>query len=263
MKQRLISIMTVVFLGSWQIAFSQAPERVVDIPTRANVTQRILYSTPEKPKAALILFAGGDGGLEIAQDGSIGSLSKNFLVRSRQLFIDRGFSVALVDAPSDRQRMALIGFRQKPEHVQDIKAVIAWLKQQRNVPVWLVGTSRGTQSAAFIATELGASGGGPDGVVLTSTIMTDDKGRAVPEMPLGKITIPVLVVHHEQDGCKHCSYDAIPGLMQKLSGTTRKDLITFRGGQDRGDTCAALAYHGFNGLEKDVVGKIADWIILK
>lgn len=263
MKRTLLCMLIAALLGVLQGADGQGSERVVDIPTRTNVTQRFLFLTPEKPKAALILFAGGDGGLEIAQDGHIGSLRNNFLVRSRRLFFDRGMSVVVVDAPSDRQRMALKGFRQKPEHAQDIKAVIAWLKQQNAAPVWLVGTSRGTQSAAYIAMELGVDGGGPDGLVLTSTIVTDDQGRAVPEMPLEKITIPVLVVHHEQDGCKHCSFDSVPGLMKKLNRAVRKELIALRGGQDRGNPCEALAYHGFNGLEKEVVGKIADWISAK
>ena len=263
MKRIFVIMLVAVSLGSWHGAFGQVSERVVDIPTRPGVTQRFLLLTPEKPKAAVILFAGGDGGLEISQNGSIRYLRNNFLVRTRQLFADRGLSVAVIDAPSDRQRMALKGFRQKPEHVADIKAVIAWLKQQNNLPVWLVGTSRGTQSAAFIATELSVGQGGPDGLVLTSTILSDDKGRAVPEMPLEKISIPVLVIHHEQDGCKHCSFSATSGLMKKLDGAQRKELVTFRGGENRGDPCEALAYHGFNGLEKDVVGKIADWIYSK
>lgn len=263
MKRIVLSMLIAALLGVWQGAGGQGSERVVDIPTRTNVTQRFLFLTPGKPKAALILFAGGDGGLEITQDGRIGSLRNNFLVRSRRLFLDRGMSVVVVDAPSDRQRMALKGFRQKPEHAQDIKAVIAWLKQQNAAPVWLVGTSRGTQSAAYIAMELGVDRDGPDGLVLTSTIVTDDQGRAVPEMPLEKITIPVLVVHHEQDGCKHCSFDGVPGLMKKLSGAARKELIALRGGEDRGNPCEALAYHGFNGLEKEVVGKISDWISAK
>jgi hypothetical protein len=111
--------------------------------------------------------------------------------------------------------------------------------------------------------ELGAGQGGPDGLVLTSTILTDDKSRAVPEMPLKRIAIPVLVVHHEQDGCKHCPFSATAGLMKKLAGSPSKELLTFTGGENRGDPCEALAYHGFNGLEQDVVGKIADWISAK
>jgi dienelactone hydrolase len=263
--RRIFAFMLVVLsLVFWKYAFGQVSERVIDIPTRPGVTQRFLLLSPENPKAFVILFPGGDGGLELTQKGSIRFLNDNFLVRTRQLFAERGLSVAIIDAPSDRQRTALKGFRQKPEHVADIKAVIAWLKQQNNLPVWLVGTSNGTLSAAFVAIKLSADPGGPDGLVLTSTILSgNDKLRPVAEMPLEKIVIPVLVVHHEQDGCKFCPYSEIPDLMKKLTGTARKELITFRGGQNRGDPCQALAYHGYNGIEKDVVGKISDWIYSK
>jgi len=172
--------------------------------------------------------------------------------------------VALVDAPSDRQRQEFAGgFRQKPEHVTDIKAVIAWLKKQNNVPVWLIGISRGTQSATFVATQLSVTEGGPDGLVLMSTILSDTNERAVPEMPLEKNSIPVLVVHHEQDDCKYCSYRDIPILINKLNGALRKELITVSGGVSQGDPCKAFAHHGFNGREKEVVSTIAEWILFK
>ena len=140
-------------------------------------------------------------------------------------------------------------------------ALIAWLKQQSPVPVWLVGTSRGTQSAAYVATEATPAQGGPDGLVLTSTILVDPKGRAVPQMPVEKLAIPVLVVHHENDGCKVCLFSDMPMLMDKLAKTPKAELIRMSGGQSRGDPCEAMAYHGFNGLEADVVGKISRWVI--
>jgi dienelactone hydrolase len=251
-----------VLVGLCESTLAQASQKVVDIPTRPGVTQRFVYLAPEAPKAAVILFAGGHGGLQIFPNGSFKWGEGNFLVRTRQLFEKNGLSVAVVDAPSDRQAAPFLGgFRQTPEHVADIKAVIAWLKQQANVPVWLVGTSMGTLSAAFIATQVGPSDGGPDGLVLTSTILSLDAGRPVPAMPLQKITVPVLVAHHEKDGCKYCAYAQIPSVMEKLSSTPKKELLTFKGGENRGDPCEALAYHGFNGLEKDVVAKIAEWII--
>ena len=47
------------------------------------------------------------------------------------------------------------GLRQRPAHAADIRAVIgAWLREQSGAPVWLVGTSSRTQSAAYAATEL-------------------------------------------------------------------------------------------------------------
>jgi hypothetical protein len=33
--------------------------------------------------------------------------------------------------------------------------------------------------------------GGPDGIVLTATIVADPKSRSVPDMPLEKLEIPV------------------------------------------------------------------------
>lgn len=262
MKRLLAFCCFTVLIGLCQSSLAKVSEKVVDIPTRPGVTQRFVYLAAESPKAAVILFAGGHGGLQIFPNGSFKWGEGNFLVRTRQLFAKQGLSVALVDAPSDRQAAPFLGgFRQKPEHVTDIKAVIAWLKQQANVPVWLVGTSMGTLSTAFIATQVGPGDGGPDGLVLTSSILSLDVGRPLPAMPLQNIAIPVLVVHHEKDGCKLCAYSQIPRLMEKLSSTPKKELMTFKGGEDRGDPCEALAYHGFNGLEKDVVAKIAEWII--
>jgi dienelactone hydrolase len=264
MKRLLAFSCITLMIGLCEIALAQTAQQMVEIPTRPDVVQRFLYLVPENPKAAVILFSGGQGDLQIAADGTFKSGGKNFLVRNRRLFAENGLVVAVVDAPSDRQRPPfLAGFRQTSEHVADIKAVIRWLKQKANIPVWLVGTSRGTQSAAFIATELSRIDGGPDGLVLTSTILFDKNGLPVTAMPLQRLTIPVLVVHHEQDGCRLCSYTQIPQLMSRLTGVPTKELITITGGDDRGDPCEPLAHHGFNGQDAEVVAKIAGWISAK
>lgn len=253
----------VVWLIGLSTALAQTPQKVVDIPTRAGVTQRMIVLAPPEPKAAVVLMAGGHGGLQISPNGSMKWGEGNFLMRTRQQFADQGLLVAVVDAPSDRQTLPFLnGFRQTPEHVADIQAVIAWLRDSAKVPVWLVGTSRGTQSAAYIATELSGAQA-PDGLVLTSTILTDPKGRPVTAMPLGKLKLPVLVVHHEQDGCVHCSFSDMPAMMDKLVNTPRRQLLTFTGGNNKGDPCDAFAYHGFNGLETEVVRQTAAWILAK
>jgi hypothetical protein len=86
-----------------------------------------LLLSPREPKATVVLFAGGDGGLHIAAGGRFqyGNLAGNFLVRSRHLFVEHDLAVAIVDAPSDRQGFPfrfLSGFRQTPAHAADIKA---------------------------------------------------------------------------------------------------------------------------------------------
>ena len=237
-----------------------APAQVVDIPTRPGVTQRFLYLAPAQPKAAVILYAGGHGGLQIYPNGSLGWGAGNFLVRARQLFVDNGLAVAVIDAPGDHLTSPFLnGFRQSAEHAEDARAVIAWMRGHTSLPVWLAGTSRGTQSVAAIAIRL-ADGGGPDGIVLTSTILREERGRPVPAMDLGKIKVPVLVVHHEQDGCKLCPFSEVQGLMDKLAKTPKAGLIQFDGGNNVGDPCEAMAYHGFNGIEPQVVQAVARWI---
>jgi alpha/beta superfamily hydrolase len=256
-------LISLFFLACSTQAHGEISQKVVDIPTRPGVSQRMVVLSPQDSKAAIILFAGGHGGLQISPSGSFGWGENNFLVRTRQIFADQGLFVTVVDAPSDHQSPPYLGgFRQRPGHVADIKAVIAWVREQAKVPVWLVGTSRGTQSAAYIATELNGPEG-PDGLVLSSTILTEDKGRPVPAMPLGKLRIPVLVVHHEQDGCRYCSFNDVPNLMEKLSGVPKKQVLSFKGGQNRGDPCESFAYHGFNGLDREVVAQIAAWILAK
>ena len=196
MFKRLIGIAALALSCTAQ-AQPQPQPTVVDLPTRPGVTQRMLVITPPEPKAAVVLLAGGHGGLQIFPNGSFKWGEGNFLVRSRQLFADKGLMTVVVDAPSDRQRAPFLnGFRQTAEHVADLQATIAWLKTTAKVPVWLVGTSRGTQSAAYAATVLQGADA-PDGVVLTASILSDDKQRPVTAMPLEKVQVPVLVVHHQ------------------------------------------------------------------
>lgn len=244
-------------------AAAQTTEQVVDLPTRAGVTQRLLVITPPEPKAAVILLAGGHGGLQIFPNGSMRWGEGNFLVRSRRLFADEGLAVVVMDAPSDRQSPPYLrGFRQTPEHVADLKAVIAWTRRSGGLPVWLVGTSRGTESAAYAATELVAPDA-PDGVVLTSSILSDAGGRPVPAMPLAKVRVPVLVVHHEHDGCGLCPFSEVPALMAGLTNAPRSAVLSFTGGANRGAACEAFAHHGFNGLEPQVVRQAAAWLLAR
>lgn len=261
--RRFALLFVVLLLGAQSYARSQTTQKAVDIPTRPGITQRILVLSPPDPKAAVILFPGGHGGLQLFADGSLKWGEDNFLVRTRQIFADQGLLVAVIDAPSDRQAPPFLqGFRQTSEHAADARAVIAWIRDIAKVPVWLIGTSRGTQSAAYLATEL-TGPEGPDGIVLTATILTDDKSRPVPALSLDKIRVPVLVVHHEHDGCQHCSFSEAPALMAKLGAAPKSQLLSFKGGVSKGDPCRAYAYHGFNGLERDVVRQIAAWVLAK
>ena len=157
---------------------------------------------------ALVLLPGGPGYAALDAKGCAGKLKGNSLVRSRDLFHRAGFVTALVDAPSDhRGEDGLGGFRMSPQHAEDIGKVIAYLRERTKLPVWLVGTSRGTISAVNAASRL-TGPAAPDGLVLTSPVTSGRVGgykawvaQTVFSARLDAIRVPVLVVAHAADTC--------------------------------------------------------------
>lgn len=242
------------------LARADPVRHVLDLQTRVGVSLRISSLMPERPKAAVILLAGGDGGLHIFPNGSTQRLSGNFLLRSQERFVQQGLGVVVVDAPSDRSRPPYLrGFRLTDEHAQDLAVVIRWTAEKSGGKVWLVGTSRGTESAASIGLKLQ---GMPSlaGIVLTSSILVDREFPPVPALPLSSLRLPVLVVHHEKDSCRVTRFEDLGLLIQKLPINVPHQVVVIRGGATQGDDCHGMAYHGFNGREDDVVREIADWI---
>jgi hypothetical protein len=244
---------------------AQWKAETVNVNVRPGITMRYLaIPASGKAEAALILLAGGKGALKLSPAGTFGDLSLNFLIRSRDQFARQGLAVAALDAASDNLGGMNGKIRMSVEHAQDVGKVIADIKKRTGVPVWVIGTSAGTLSAANIGAR---SDPAPDGIVLTSTMTTLDKagycGVTVYSAPLASIKKPVLVVSHKDDGCE-CS----PGrqevgakLVAALSGASAKELKIFTGGSPpRSPPCEANSQHGYLGIEGDVVKWIADWI---
>jgi len=223
-----------------------------ELQTRPGVTQPVLVEAPSQPKAAVILFAGGNGGVLFAGDEPT-TYRANFLVRSRAEFVKQGFVVATFGAPSDKVSPRYLddNFRKSQEHANDILAVVGALRKRFAVPVWLVGTSRGTFSAAAAGLHLGKA---VDGVILTAT-MAD-----VVDLPIDRFEVPVLMAHHSLDRCRDTYFREARSIKERLKAP-RSELLSFNGGKEEGPPCQAMAYHGFNGIEPEVVAAIAKWTL--
>lgn len=234
---------------------SHAQVEVKEIATRPGVTVRFVYARAENPVASAVLFQGGGGNIGIFPNGSM--RVENFLSGGAHRFNQNGISVLIPDVPSDRR--ILDDFRNTPEHAQDNAALIEFLRQQSKVPVWAIGTSNGSLSAACSSTYLKAKG--PDGLVLTSTVTEAPVAAAhsVKLAPLGDVKVPVLLIHHKQDGCRVTPYDAMPGLVAALKSAKKVELIPVEGGSSTGNPCHT-GYHQFLGIEAAVTKDIADWI---
>lgn len=167
---RLISfamVLTAAFVAATNVAWS-AEYRA--FPTRPGVVVSAIIVAPDQPKAVAALFSGGYGTIGVTPDGTIRSPG-NFLISSRAHIAERGIVTASIDPPSDQiaggRRMDDY-FRETSEHADDIRLVIAALRKSFGLPVWLLGTSRGSTSVANAGIRL--QRGGPDGLVLMSTM---------------------------------------------------------------------------------------------
>jgi hypothetical protein len=160
---------------------ASAGDQVERVPTRRGVEVPVMIDAPAKPTAVALLFPGGDGALGLSDRG-IAKGADNFMVRTRARFAAAGIVAVVVDAPSDHAD-GIDGFRTSAEHAQDIAKLVAWARARWKQPVWLVGTSRGTISAADAASR----GVEIDGLVLTSTITAGDKEK-LGDLALDEIT---------------------------------------------------------------------------
>ncbi|MGW8183407.1 MAG: alpha/beta hydrolase [Burkholderiales bacterium] len=239
---------------------ASAAEQIVTLATRSGVTQSYLLSVPVagKPLAVTVLFAGGGGSVNLAREKEREHLERgNFLVRSRRLFAQAGMVAAVMDAPSDHPTGMEDEFRLGAAHAADIGKVVADLGSRfPGLAVFLVGTSRGTVSAANAGARMRES---VKGVVLTATVFEAGKRPGRPglsDFDLGSISVPLLLVHHVDDECGVTPYAAARALAE------RYPLISVSGGPPpQSGPCQAMSSHGFLGREAETVREIVNWML--
>jgi pimeloyl-ACP methyl ester carboxylesterase len=260
----LASIWSCLLVLTFQAAQS-ATASLESIKTPRGATQKFILLKPEKPVAAVILFAGGKGALRLKSASKMGWGRNNFLVRSRATFAAHGLVVAVIDAPSDKRKRMNAIFRMSKAHADDISAVAAYLKKQTGLPVWLIGTSMGTFSAANGAIRAKNI----HGLVLTSTVtrarsrwkIASSHRNGVASMPLQKVTAPTLIVSHKSDGCKITPAADAPKLQARLTNAAKVEVVMLNGGKSpESEPCKAKSQHGFFGIEDQAVGAIAKFI---
>ena len=228
------------------------------LSTRDGVEQPVWLIEPDNATHLVILFAGGKGRLDIDESGI--DKEGNFLVRTRHQFASQGMVVAVVDKPSDKEK--LFRFRKTGKHAKDINAVMVFLRKRHpGKPLWLVGTSRGTISAANVAARVQGKEG-PDGIVLTSSVTRKSRKNldSLEDIDLSSITVPTYIVHHTDDECMVTPYDEAEALMDQMSSVKVKEFKGFSGGDSVGKACKGKSYHGFLGIEEKVVNSIVGWI---
>jgi len=256
-KQFLLPVLAVWFLFSVDVS----AETYIELDSRKKIKQPFLLIDNPNSVASVILFAGASGYLNLGSDGSINHLSRNFLVRSRQLFSENDLRVIVFEVPSHKaDDFGLLGgYRRTKNHAKDIEVIVDYLIQKYQQPVWLIGTSRGSPSASNGAARLG---GKISGVVLTSSLsVNNNKGTHVFDTPLNKITVPVFIAAHKNDKCHVTPPSHAKKIARKLKYSSKVSAMIFDGGDEpSGRDCGSQSEHGFIGIEDKVVEAISQFI---
>lgn len=243
--------LTITVLLDCNVALS---EEFKTISTRKDVTISFVKNTPLKDiNSAAILFAGGKGKIGVnAAKKTV--KSNNFLVRTRELFANFGILTITPDAPSGMRNLK--NTRQRLDYRTDISFLIKELRNETTKPIWLIGTSRGSNTVGYHASELKIQG-----VALMATV-TEGDNHTIFDTEFIKIRVPTLVVHHKHDPRRVSPFSGAENVFAQLTHSSEKHLLAFEQGYvGNARDCGSGSHHGFIGIEKKVVFAMTEWML--
>jgi hypothetical protein len=245
----------------------------VTVEAQPRSTLRYAFQPPSgtATPVTFLLLPGGHGFVDLDAQGCARKLKGNWLVRSMGLFQTAGFGTALVDAPTGfHGEDGLGGYRIDPHHAQDLGRVIADVRARTKGAVWVLGTSRGAISAVNATSRLSGEAA-PDGVVLSSSVVSGQMGARKPwvahsvfDLPLENIRQPVLVLGHAADACIRSPASLMERIAARTQGV-REQVVTVIGGPGGAnlssvDACEGRSPHGFIDQEGEVAEGIARFV---
>lgn len=243
------------------LCFVNAPlsaDEIIALNPRPGITQRVLLwqPTPSDPQVVFLVFPGGGGDVGFENRGDkVVARTAYLFSRHRDLLERAEVAVAVIDAPSDQPDMDS-GFRRSAKHLEDMTVVVRDLKSRYpKARLVLLGHSRGTVSAAYVAQALGDR---IAAVILMSGFYVRDPWRGVglSEFEFDTLKTPLLIVHHVKDLCPTNLF----GSAQKLA--ERFPAIVVDGPDEtRPDRpCAPGTNHWFARREKETIAQVFHWM---
>jgi hypothetical protein len=236
------------------------PATAADVATVTidGAPQRVLFVSPASPPlAAVVMFSGGDGKIGVLPTGAV-LRQGNFLLRTRDVWLARGFLFVAVDAADGRAGTR--GDRIGPANQRAIAEIVRLVRQRTPAPIWLVGTSAGAPAPLVGAATLPP--GAIRGVVISSPVsQLNPEQDSVFDVPLAQVKVPVLIEVNREDGCRLTPPANAARIKATLTGSRTVVVREFAGGgPPRSGPCEAFSPHGFLGIEDQVVNAAADFI---
>ena len=234
-------------------------EELVSVEIAPGVTQAGVYSVRKgstAPAILAVLLPGNPSVLRpVVTNGAMTAsrLGGNFLVRARRHLASERIALLIADCRSDSGDLCSSRYQASKQRQEDVQRLIEAVRARQPSlgAVWLIGTSLGTVSSAFMAAHGGTL---YDGALHTAMITEADKVNEVRDFDFGTIASPQAIIHHRDDPCGATRFSGA----QRIAGTFNIPLIVVAGGTGfSGPPCEAYSQHGFRGKEIDVMRLIA------
>lgn len=175
----------------------------------------------------------------------------NFLIRARRFLVDTDIATLLVDCRSDSGDECSPSYQSSSQREQDLRKLILEVKRRNPTieSIWMVGTSGGTVTSAYIATSVTDL---YSGFIHTSTVVRPANRFwfVMESVDYGRASIPQLFIHHLRDPGKQTPHAGVEEIAKKYS----LPLVTVAGSTPvRG----AIDEHSFVGREREVMREIS------
>lgn len=241
---------THIVAALWMLLSSVAHSQVFYVPYKDDAPTRTLLTPVKNAKAVVLLFPGGGGVLNLQDDGS--TTNGHTFVRSKDLWAQYGIDSVLVDTPYDLGA-GMRNSRSIRDHQQRILNVVNYYKEKLNLPVWIFGHSMGTVSVTEFV-----NGGKEKEKLISGVIVAGTYRSATVD---SDITVPVLAIHHVDDGCASTPFASSERIIENRPKKLSSQFIQIDGGISEGDVCGSRAYHGFNQKEPEFIKAAAQFIL--
>jgi hypothetical protein len=228
---------------------------VRDLTVPGGLQQRVLYLRPKPSRGTIVMLPGGAGDLAIGDDGDL-ARDKNFVIRTRTLWLARGYAVVIPDALGGQN---MRGLRSSPEYAKVVQALANFARAEMPSPLFLLGTSQGSIAAVNGAAHI--PNGALAGVVLTESVSRQGKsGETVFDASPDRVTVPVLIVANRASVCRVAPAEDAPRIAAAMTNAPEVKVLYVQGGLTRSSDCGSESPHGYFGIENQVVDKIVNWL---
>lgn len=271
MSLRLLRLLRVKFLIPLLLALCAglAQAQAIAVPTSyqgmfasSDPTMTFLFRAPEA-RATLVFIPGGEGRVKMQADWTAEHRyfsSYHFNVALRSLGDPKTTAARLnlvifdspVDLPTANHWSAA---RTGGEHLTRVEDVVRHYRELLGRPVWVMGHSMGSISVTELYKRLQDNGKAK----LTAGLIISG-GENGTSLNWATTRLPVLVVHHEQDGCAGNTPDHARRLHEKLreAGNAVSELVFIRGGSltpGNNNPCRS-GFHMYYGAGEELAGTL-------